>query len=167
MSMKFPRLSIVVAMDSNNLIGDKNKIPWHIPGELKRFREITMGKPIVMGRKTHESIGKVLDGRQNIVLSSNLSYAKDGIIVYNNFLDIMDNFSGHDEVMIIGGSEIYKIALPYTTKLYITHINKKYSGDTWFPDINYSQWKIINNQSFKNSDVGTEYSIKTYLRINV
>ena len=74
MSIKLPSLSIVVAMDENRLIGNKNKIPWHIPGELKRFREITMGKPIVMGRKTHESIGRVLDGRQNIVLSSNTLY---------------------------------------------------------------------------------------------
>ena len=167
MSMKLPPLSIIVAMDSNNLIGDNNKIPWHIPGELKRFREITMGKTIVMGRKTHESIGKVLDGRQNVVLSSNASYKKEGIVVYNNFLDILYDFSGHDEVMIIGGSEIYKIALPYTSKLYITHIGKEYSGDTWFPEINYSQWKIINNQKFINSDIKTKYIIKTYLRINV
>ena len=84
-----------------------------------------------------------------------------------NFLDIINDFSGHDEVMIIGGSEIYKIALPYTSKLYITHIGKEYSGDTWFPEINYSQWKIINNQKFINSDIKTKYIIKTYLRINV
>jgi dihydrofolate reductase len=167
MSIKSPSLSIVVAMDENNLIGNKNKIPWHIPGELKRFREITMGKPIVMGRKTHESIGRVLDGRQNIVLSSNLSYKRDGVTVYHNFSDIINNLSGHNEVMIIGGSEIYKIALPYTSKLYITHINEQYSGDTWFPEIDYSQWKIINNQKFVNSDISTKYTIKTYLKINV
>jgi dihydrofolate reductase len=135
--------------------------------ELKRFREITMGKPIVMGRKTHESIGRVLDGRQNIVLSSNLSYKRDGVTVYHNFSDIINNLSGHNEVMIIGGSEIYKIALPYTSKLYITHINEQYSGDTWFPEIDYSQWKIINNQKFVNSDISTKYTIKTYLKINV
>jgi dihydrofolate reductase len=167
MSINSPSLSIVVAMDENNLIGNKNKIPWHIPGELKRFREITMGKPIVMGRKTHESIGRVLDGRQNIVLSSNLSYKRDGVTVYHNFSDIINNLSGHNEVMIIGGSEIYKIALPYTSKLYITHINEQYSGDTWFPEIDYSQWKIINNQKFVNSDISTKYTIKTYLKINV
>ena len=126
-----------------------------------------MGKPIVMGRKTHESIGRVLDGRQNIVLTNNLSYRKDDVTIYNNFLDIMDDFSGSEEVMIIGGSEIYKIALPYTTKLYITHINKQYTGDTWFPKIDYSDWKIINNQNFVNSDIETEYTIKTYIKVNV
>ena len=167
MSIKSPPLSIVVAMDENGLIGNKNKIPWNIPGELKRFREITMGKPIVMGRKTHESIGRVLDGRKNIVLSSNLLYKKEGVTVYHNFLDIINDFSGHDEVMIIGGSEIYKIALPYTSKLYITHINEKYTGDTWFPEIDYSQWKIINNQNFVNSNISTKYTIKTYLKVNV
>ncbi|MDA7841768.1 dihydrofolate reductase [Gammaproteobacteria bacterium] len=167
MSIKLPPLSIVVAMDENRLIGNKNKIPWHIPGELKRFREITMGKPIVMGRKTHESIGRVLDGRQNIVLSSNLSYKKEGVTVYHDFFDIINDLSGHDEVMIIGGSEIYKIALPYTSKLYITHINKKYSGDTWFPEIDYSKWKIINSQDFINSNISTQYTIKTYLKVNV
>ena len=167
MSIKSPPLSIVVAMDQNGLIGNENKIPWNIPGELKRFREITMGKPIVMGRKTHESIGRVLDGRQNIVLSSNSLYKKEGVTVYHDFLDIINDLSGHDEVMIIGGSEIYKIALPYTSKLYITHINKKYSGDTWFPEIDYSKWKIINSQDFINSNISTQYTIKTYLKVNV
>ena len=167
MSIKSPSLSIVVAMDENGLIGNKNKIPWHIPGELKRFREITMGKPIVMGRKTHESIGRVLDGRKNIVLSSNLLYKKEGVAIYHNFLDIINDLSEYDEVMIIGGSEIYKIALPFTSKLYITHIKDKYSGDTWFPEIDYSQWKVTNNQEFVNSDIITKYTIKTYLKINV
>lgn len=167
MNSKLPLLSIVVAMDKNNLIGNKNEIPWHIPGELKRFRRITMGKPIIMGRKTHESIGRVLDGRQNIVLSSNLSYEKKGVTVYHSFLDIIDDFSAHDEIMIIGGAEIYKIALPYSTKLYITHINKQYSGDRWFPDINYSQWATINSENVLNGDTDTEYTIKTYLKINV
>ena len=82
-------------------------------------------------------------------------------------MDIINDFSGHDEVMIIGGSEIYKIALPYTSKLYITHINKKYSGDTWFPEIDYSKWKIINSQEFINSNISTQYTIKTYLKVNV
>ena len=167
MNINNPKLSIVVAMDKNNLIGDKNKIPWYIPGELKRFREITMGKPIIMGRKTHESIGRVLDGRQNIVLSSNPSYQKGGITIYNNFLDIISDFSASDEIMIIGGSEIYNIAFPFTSKLYITHINKEYSGDRWFPEIDYSQWKTVNSEKVINSDINTEYTIKTYHKINV
>jgi dihydrofolate reductase len=87
--------------------------------------------------------------------------------VYHNFLDIINDLSGHDEVMIIGGSEIYKLALPYTSKLYITHINEKYSGDTWFPEIDYSEWKIINNEKFVNNNISTAYTIKTYLKTNV
>ena len=87
--------------------------------------------------------------------------------MYHNFLDIINDLSGHDEVMIIGGSEIYKLALPYTSKLYITHINEKYSGDTWFPEIDYSEWKIINNEKFVNNNISTAYTIKTYLKTNV
>ncbi len=83
--MSKPLISIIVAMDKNNLIGKMKKIPWFIPGELKRFRNITMNKPIVMGRKTHESIGKILDGRENIVLSQNKSYTKNGIKVFHSF----------------------------------------------------------------------------------
>ena len=96
-------ISIIVAMDKNNLIGQKSQIPWHIPSELKRFRSLTMGKPIVMGRKTHESIGRVLDGRDNIVLTSNKRYFKQGVIVYNNLEQIFKDFSHHKEIIIIGG----------------------------------------------------------------
>ena len=87
--MDKPLISIIVAMDKNNLIGRENKMPWFIPGELKRFRNITMNKPIVMGRKTHESIGKILDGRENIVLSQNKSYFKTGVKVFHKFNDII------------------------------------------------------------------------------
>ena len=92
-----PLISIIVAMDKNNLIGKKNQIPWYIPSELKRFRHLTMGKPIIMGRKTHESIGRILDGRDNIVLTSNTNYSKKGIAVYNALDKVFDDFSSHDE----------------------------------------------------------------------
>ena len=159
-------VSIIVAMDSNNLIGNKNNIPWHIPGELTRFRKITMGKPIVMGRKTHESIGKVLDGRVNIVLTKNLSFKKDGIYVFNNLEDALERFKSHGEIMIIGGEDIFKLAIPITKKIYITQIRKEFKGDAWFPKINYKEWKIIASEDRFSRKKNIEYSYIIYERVN-
>ena len=140
-------------MDKNNLIGEKNNIPWHIPSELKRFRSLTMGKPIVMGRKTHESIGKILDGRDNIVLTSNQNYFKDGVIVYNDLMKVFQDFSNHEEIFVIGGSEIYHLAMPYTEKLYITYVEGSFSGDTWFPKLDLDDWQKVSCEDFVCSKI--------------
>tara|TARA_Y100000766_G_scaffold98207_1_gene83764 strand:- start:475 stop:963 length:489 start_codon:yes stop_codon:yes gene_type:complete len=160
------RVSIIVAMDKNNLIGASNQIPWHIPGELKRFREITMGKPIIMGRKTHESIGKPLDGRANIVLTKNKEISFKGVDCYSSLEDILFSLKNESEVFVIGGSQIYQISLPYANRLYITHINREYSGDTWFPKIDFSKWKIIEMNTIMEKTTQTEYSNIIYERTN-
>tara|TARA_B100001778_G_scaffold91892_1_gene75028 strand:- start:2467 stop:2961 length:495 start_codon:yes stop_codon:yes gene_type:complete len=161
-----PLISIIVAMDKNNLIGCKNKIPWHIPSELKRFRSLTMGKPIVMGRKTHESIGRILDGRDNIILSLDDKYSKQGIIIYNNLNKVIEDFSSHEEIIIIGGSEIYKLALPLVKKLYITYVDGSYSGDTWFPNFNLNQWSLESSEDLECPKSNITYASKIYSRIN-
>ena len=160
------RVSIIVAMDKNNLIGASNQIPWHIPGELKRFRDITMGKPIIMGRKTHESIGKPLDGRVNIVLTKNKEISFKGVDCYSSLEDIFCSLKNESEVFVIGGSQIYQISLPYANRLYITLINREYSGDTWFPKIDFSKWKIIEMNTIMEETTQTEYSNIIYDRIN-
>ncbi len=161
-----PLISIIVAMDKNNLIGCKNKIPWHIPSELKRFRSLTMGKPIVMGRKTHESIGRILDGRDNIILSLDDKYSKQGIIIYNNLNKVIEDFSNHEEIIIIGGSEIYKLALPLVKKLYITYVDGSYSGDTWFPKFNLNQWSLESSEDLECPKSNITYASKIYSRVN-
>ena len=161
-----PLISIIVAMDKNNLIGCKNKIPWHIPSELKRFRSLTMGKPIVMGRKTHESIGRILDGRDNIILSLDDKYSKQGIIIYNNLNKVIEDFSNHEEIIIIGGSEIYKLALPLVKKLYITYVVGSYSGDTWFPKFNLNQWSLESSEDLECPKSNITYASKIYSRVN-
>lgn len=161
-----PLISIIVAMDKNNLIGCKNKIPWHIPSELKRFRSLTMGKPIVMGRKTHESIGRILDGRDNIILSLDDKYSKQGIIIYNNLNKVIEDFSNHEEIIIIGGSEIYKLALPLVKKLYITYVDGSYSGDTWFPKFNLNQWSLESSEDLECPKSNITYASKIYFRVN-
>ena len=164
--MKKPIISIIAAMDDNNLIGNNNQIPWILPGELKRFRKITMGKPIIMGRKTHESIGCILDGRENIILTNNNSYKKEGALIFNNLNAIFEEFSSHKELIVIGGAEIYKLVLPFANKLYLTHIHKKFHGDTWFPKICLSNWEIIEEEVHENKDIQIEYTYKTYFRIS-
>lgn len=160
------RISIIVAMDKNNLIGASNQIPWHIPGELKKFREITMGKPIIMGRKTHESIGKPLDGRVNIVLSKNEEISFEGVQCFTNLEDVFSSLKSEKEVFIIGGSQIYEITLPIANRLYITLINREYLGDTWFPKIDFSEWKITEKNKVMETTTQTEYSNIVYDRAN-
>lgn len=161
-----PIISIIVAMDKNNLIGTKDRIPWHIPSELKRFRDLTMGKPIIMGRKTHESIGKILDGRDNIVLTTNKKYTHDGIIIYHDLRSIFQDYSSHEELFIIGGSEIYQLAFPFAKKLYITYVQGEFNGDTWFPEFSLDNWSIIYDKSFECSKSNIRYSAKIYNKIN-
>ena len=147
-------------------VGNKNTIPWEIPGELKRFRNITMGKPIIMGRKTHDSIGVVLDGRENIILTRNKNYKKNDVHVYNNFLECVKKFNSYPEIMVIGGSEIYNLALPFTQKIYLTKIKDEYTGDTWFPALNESEWNIVEqeNKNYKEKDIN--YSFLILERVN-
>ena len=161
-----PIISIIVAMDKNNLIGKKDRIPWHIPSELKRFRDLTMGKPIIMGRKTHESIGKILDGRDNIVLTTNKKYTHDGIISYHDLRSIFQDSSSHEELFIIGGYEIYHLAFAFAKKLYITYVQGEFNGDTWFPEFSLDNWSIIYDQSFECSKSNIRYSAKIYNKIN-
>ena len=161
-----PIISIIVAMDKNYLIGKKDRIPWHIPSELSRFRDLTMGKPIIMGRKTHESIGKILDGRDNIVLTTNKKYKHDGVIIYHDLLKIFQDYSNYEEIFIIGGSEIYQLAFPFTNKLYITYVQGEFNGDTWFPEFDLDVWKIAYDQNFECPKSNIRYSSKIYIRIN-
>ena len=153
-------------MDKNNLIGKNNKIPWHIPGELKRFRAITMGKPIIMGRKTFESIGKPLDGRENVVLTNNKSYKQAGVKSYHNISEVISDFTNYDEIFIIGGSEIYALVLPLAHKLYVTKIDKIYDGDTWFPKIRYNEWKIQESTQITEETTQTQYENIIYTKIS-
>lgn len=157
--MKKPRVSIIVAVaGSKRVIGKAGGMPWNIPEELKRFREITMGHPIIMGRKTHESIGKALPGRANIVISRESNYVSEGTIIVHSLdeaLRLAQNQPGNDEVFVIGGGEIYRQALPLADKLYLTVIDREIEGDTFFPD--YSDFKKVVWQSEEQESDGFKY----------
>jgi len=142
------KLSIIVAMSNNRVIGVNNHLPWHITEDLKRFKSITMGKPIVMGRKTWQSLEKPLPGRENIVLSRSNSFQGQGCRVFSSMPDVLDHLKNEREIMIIGGAAIYRIALPMATKLYITCVHKDYHGDTFFPEIG-AGWQEIDKEHHK------------------
>lgn len=164
-------ISLIVAMDKNNLIGGENKLLWNIPGELKRFREITSGHPIIMGRKTHESIGRVLPNRANIIITRDPEYKVEGAIVVNsldqaiqtaqNVIASEAKQSESPEVFIIGGGQIYAEALPFADRLYVTVIDHEYEGDTYFPD--YSAFsKVLEEKIFEEN--GLKYKTQILVR---
>ena len=133
-------ISLITAMDRNRLIGDDNRLPWHLPADFAHFKSVTMGKPIIMGRKTYESIGKPLPGRSNIVLSRNPEVSFEGVTCVSSFEDAIAVVPDAEEVMVIGGSTIYEMLLPKADRLYITYVDGEFKGDAWFPDFDESQW---------------------------
>ncbi len=134
-------ISIVVAADENGVIGRDNKLPWRLPADLRHFREVTLGKPVIMGRKTYESIGKPLPGRHNIVITRTRDLVIAGCTVVNTLDEAIDAAGNADEVMIIGGEEIFRETLGLANRIYLTRVHTAVEGDTWFPDIDYDEWR--------------------------
>ena len=141
------KISLIVAMASNRSIGLGGQMPWHLPADLKRFKQITMGHPIIMGRLTFEAIGRPLPGRTNIIVSRNLSYQQEGCVI----VDSIEAAINHGcrlavEVFVIGGAMLYEATLPMADTLYITQINQAFEGDTFFPDIDRSNWTGVERE---------------------
>ncbi|MGB1800932.1 MAG: type 3 dihydrofolate reductase [Gammaproteobacteria bacterium] len=143
------KLSIIVAMDRNRVIGKGDALPWHISEDLKHFKKITMGKPIIMGRKTHESIGRPLPGRENIILTRDTNYQAEGCTVLNSLDAIIEHCKDIEEVMITGGAEIYKLVFEQVSNLYLTEVHTEVEGDTYFPEFERSEWKEISREDHK------------------
>jgi dihydrofolate reductase len=144
-------ISLIVAMGANRVIGKNNQIPWHLPADLKYFRKMTMGKPIIMGRKTYDSIGRSLSGRQNIVVTRNKDFVASGCSVVHSIGEALEVAEG-EEVMIIGGAQLYKQLLPRATRLYLTKIEADFSGDKCFPTISDEEWLETTRQSYEADD---------------
>jgi dihydrofolate reductase len=155
-------LSLIVAMDRNRVIGLDNKLPWHLPADLKRFKELTTGHHVVMGRKTFESLGKPLPGRTNVVVTRQHDYKADGIKVVHSLDAAIWLTRGDPEPFIIGGGELYKEALKYVDKLYVTEVDTRVGqGDAHFPELDPGQWKLVEKTTH---DVDAKNKLKyTYL----
>jgi len=137
------KISIIVAMDANGVIGRDNELPWHLPADLQHFKKTTMGKPILMGRKTHESIGRPLPGRTNIVITRDTGYQTEGCVVVNSIDDALQAAGDENEIMVIGGAEFYRQVLPRTDTIYLTRIHEAFTGDTFFPELNDADWREV------------------------
>ena len=136
-----PRLSLIVAMARNRVIGRDGKLPWHLPADLKRFRALTMGHHILMGRKTWESIGRPLPGRTSIVITRTPGYAAPGANVVHSLSEALESARGGSEVFVIGGAEVYRDALPLADRIYLTELQAEYEGDVLFPAFAAGQWR--------------------------
>ena len=138
-------LSIVVAKAKNNVIGKDNHLLWHLPEDLKRFKELTTGHTIIMGRKTFESIGKILPNRKHIIFSQNPDFKinNEQVEIVHSMLQIQEYIESEEECFVIGGAMIYNLLMPYVQKMYVTQINKEFEGDTFFPRIDEEKWQEI------------------------
>ncbi|NIN36559.1 MAG: type 3 dihydrofolate reductase [Gammaproteobacteria bacterium] len=150
------KISLIVAMDRNGIIGQDYTLPWRLSSDLKYFKAVTMGKPIVMGRKTHESIGRPLPGRDNVVLSRETDYQAEGCTVLNSLEDFYKQYADAGEVMIMGGADLYEQTLDKATRIYLTKVHAEVEGDTWFPKMDWDIWEEVGRQDFK-ADARNEY----------
>lgn len=152
------RISLIWAMADNGVIGRDNSLPWRLPVDMKHFMTTTMGKPVVMGRKTLESMKSPLPGRTNIVLTRDPAWQREGVQVVGDlaaaleFAEQQSLIDGVDEVMVIGGAEIYALALPLAERLYVTRVHAQPNGDVYFPPIDLSAWRLLSQQQHEADD---------------
>ena len=157
------KISIIVAMSKNRVIGVKNSLPWHISEDLKRFKRLTTGYPIIMARKTFESIGKPLPERRNIVISRNQNLKVQDVEVVKSIDDALKICSSENLIYIIGGEQIYNLAMPYANNIHLTEVNKEVEGDAFFPEFDKKEWKEIARENSKDF-IDTSYSFVEYRR---
>ena len=146
------KLAIIVATDESGLIGKNNDLPWKLSADLQYFRRITMGKPLIMGRNTHESIGRALPGRKNIVVTKNKQFQAKDCCVVHSVTQAIEACNGAEEVMVMGGASLYKQLLPQADRLYLTRVHASLDGDTWFPNWQLSEWREISREDHLADD---------------
>jgi dihydrofolate reductase len=159
------QISLIVAMASNHAIGQNNQLPWHLSADLKRFKQLTMGSPIIMGRKTHESIGRPLPGRENIVISRTPHYVAPGCLVFQDCASALAHCHNYPEVFVIGGAQLYECLLPQAERIYLTAIHQYVVGDTFFPRLPPEEWQETERQTISDdASVDFDYSFITLTR---
>jgi len=151
-------ISFIVAAAENNVIGKDNQLPWHLPNDMKYFKNQTWGMTVIMGRKSLESLGKPLQGRKNIVVTRNKDWKREGAEVAHSIDEAIElaKKTGANEIFIIGGAEIFKAAMPVADRIYLTRIHHKFEGDAYFPEVEESQWQLVQSR-FCNADDKNQY----------
>lgn len=144
-------------MAKNRVIGANNALPWHLPSDLKRFKALTMGHHILMGRKTFESIGRVLPGRTSVVISRNPGYRPAGVVVARSVADAFDKARGDEEIFVIGGEQVFREALPSANRIYLTEIDRDFPGDVFFPELEQGRWQEAASEAVRDEASGLAY----------
>ena len=157
-------ISLIAAVGKNNVIGIDNRLPWKLSADLKRFRAITSGKPVVMGRKTFESIGKPLPNRTNIIITRDKNYKADGCVVVHSAEEALNAAKGSKEIMIIGGEQIFREFLPKAKLIYLTVIEEEFDGNAYFPEYDKNEWKEVSRE--EHEDDGLKYAFVDLERKN-
>lgn len=158
-------ISMIWAMGKDNALGCKNRMPWYLPADFAYFKKVTLGKPVIMGRKTFESIGKPLPGRKNIIITRDAAFRPEGCITVDS-IEGAEAYTTDTEAFIVGGAEIYKAFLPMADKLYITEIDKAFEADAFFPDIDYTQWRLVSSEAgIKDEKNPFDYRWLVYERV--
>jgi len=141
------RIAIIAAVARNGVIGHRNRMPWHLPEDLKRFRRLTLGQAVIMGRRTFESIGKPLAGRNNIVVTRSPDWTRPGCHAVHSLEAALAAVHEREDAFVIGGAEIYALALPVACRLYMTEIDRDFEGDAFFPEFDRSRWREVSRES--------------------
>ncbi len=159
-------ITLIAAMDQNRLIGKQNQLPWSLSADLRHFRQVTLGKPIIMGRKTFDSIGKPLPGRHNIVISQQLDLTIKDCDVCHSLDAALQLVSAENEVMVIGGAHLFKQSLPIADKMILTIINHTFEGDVYFPTWNKNDWQFVSQSDHQRDEKNQyDYSFLTLRRV--
>ena len=160
------KISLIAAMADNGVIGIENRLPWSLSGDMKWFRENTLGKPVVMGRKTFDSIGKALPGRTNVVVTRRSDFEAGHCLVVNDIETALSAVGDAEEVMVIGGASCYEQTLPLADRLYLTLVHAQVEGDTWFPEVDFTQWREKERKDYSADDKNQyDYSVVVYERL--
>lgn len=152
MSKNKQTISIIAAVAENGVIGKNNQLIWHLPEDLKFFKKLTTGNSIIMGRKTYESIGKALPKRTNIVITRKQNYDAPGCKVVSSFNDAIAAAPADEDLFIIGGASIYKVALNHSDKMYLTRVKAEFDGDVSFPEVEWEEWKLLSSKAYKKDE---------------
>lgn len=159
------RISFIAAIGENRELGNGGKLPWHLPDDLKRFKELTRGHTVIMGRKTYESIGRILPERNNIIFTRNREYRVSGAVVVTTIPEALKASPREGEVFVIGGGEIFALFFPLVSRLYLTHVDAKLSADSFFPEFDTSEWETLSEEFHLTDEKHIhEFTFKTYQR---
>ena len=162
-----PRISLLVAMAKNRVIGANGGIPWHLPNELKLFKSLTMGHHIMMGRKTYESIDRLLPGRTTVIVTRQRDYRVDGAIVAHSVPEALEACRADDEIFVIGGADLFRETLPVAERLYLTVVDAEPEGDTFMPELDLSAWRESSSQAFPADEKHAHaYRFSVYDRVS-